>query len=66
MSWISVKDKMPEPLKNVLGYCQSWDRPYICFTSRTIEGKSGYWVSSVNFSKITHWMPLPEPPKGEE
>lgn len=32
-----------------------------------IRTRSGIWdVSSVRKAKVTHWMPLPEPPKGEE
>jgi hypothetical protein len=63
--WISVKDRLPEPETLVL----SWDGKYIQIeyfgfffgfefgpaTNDPVFTNKGY--------KITHWMPLPEPPK---
>lgn len=49
--WISVKDKMPERSKSVI-----W-----AFKDGTI----GIWPSWVIVGGVTHWMPLPEPPKEE-
>lgn len=62
MEWISVEERLPEAADNpVLGYddmsnmsFMAWYRPI----SKEWEGFSGFPV------KITHWMPLPEPPKG--
>lgn len=57
--WISVKDKLPERYERVLTYderCgvkENWAirlKPYV-------DWSQGY--------HITHWMPLPEPPKEE-
>lgn len=54
--WISVKDRMPELRKNIL-----------CISLRSKEAfvnsieRDGYWFYDNGF--ITHWMPLPEPPK---
>lgn len=63
--WISVKDRLPEPWKQVLIYslhdfCES--AVYI--------GVPGKWRVTWNHEmldadSVTHWMPLPEPPKGE-
>ena len=63
--WISVKDRLPEEKVNCIvhykhAYCDNDD----------------YWAIGVCFYdcekfqiglayKVTHWMPLPEPPKGE-
>ena len=63
--WISVDDRLPEPWKQVLIYslhdfCES--AVYI--------GVPGKWRVTWNHEmldadSVTHWMPLPEPPKGE-
>lgn len=74
--WISVKDRLPEKITNkVIVLCkngyrgfghyenykgkQTWynlesDKP---FTDWDLEDCESY--------EVTHWMPLPKPPKGE-
>lgn len=64
-SWISVKEKVPEYLQNVLIYIK---RPHekegrIVFGHRVSTDASGH-MWSIDYSHyITHWMPLPEPPR---
>ena len=63
--WISVKDKLPEPWKQVLIY----SRYDFCEVALYI-GIPGKWRVTWNHEmldadSVTHWMPLPEPPKGE-
>ena len=66
IEWISVEERLPEEKVNCLvhykhAYCDN----------------DGYWSIGVSFYdghkfqirlayKITHWMPLPMPPKGDE
>jgi hypothetical protein len=63
MEWISVKDRLPEK-----------DFKVLCFYSNQYIDVLEYWydekeipvffnppLHSVN--DVTHWMPLPEPPK---
>lgn len=58
--WISVKDRLPEEEARVLVYLDS-NRSYTkTDTDRLINSKWVRWDRDV-----THWMPLPEPPKGE-
>ena len=57
--WTSVKNGLPEPCKAVLVYGKAgdmvnWKVDYIT--------ECGMWAKSFT---VTHWMPLPEPPKGE-
>ena len=60
--WISVKDRLPEHKGNYLG-----------FTGSTTmvgyyKGNGVWWVwlKDVEGENLfTHWMPLPQPPKGE-
>ena len=72
MKWISVKERMPEistpydtflvwkkPLNGELAYgvgeVEQWSRDKKTFSNR------GFF----NYCDITHWQPLPDPPKGE-
>ena len=58
--WISVKDRLPEQNKDVLVYTITHDvRKAHCYGERSWFGHDGIWRC------VTHWMPLPEPPKGE-
>ena len=63
--WISVNDRLPEPWKQVLIY----SRYDFCEVALYI-GIPGKWRVTWNHDmldadSVTHWMPLPQPPKGE-
>lgn len=58
--WIGVKDRLP-----------SWEQSWVL-----MYGKFGHTIGRITVNNrwegpgvkkgwITHWMPLPEPPKGE-
>lgn len=57
--WISVKERMPEDGKNVLAY----EGGGFYFLDWCSDGK--WVVASASTAVVTHWMPLPEPPKEE-
>lgn len=61
--WISVEDGLPEEAERVLVRL-SGDKPPIgeprMDTDRVVDGRWVRW-----FDLVTHWMPLPEPPKEE-
>lgn len=55
--WISVKERMPEDGKNVLAY----EGGGFFYIDWCVEGE---WViAGQSCGVVTHWMPLPEPPK---
>jgi hypothetical protein len=56
-NWISVKDRLPKTGGLALVYGSAGAMT----VARYIAGND--WVVPGLFSIITHWMPLPEPPK---
>lgn len=71
--WISVEERLPEDDADVLVYAiDNNENSCIAMTSYThnmhgfhIEGWYSPWQYFFNEHTITHWMPLPEPPKEE-
>lgn len=66
--WISVEDRLPSKSESVLSYSalgvaicnySSKHKLFNAYDDNTIEDARGYCLYT------THWMPLPEPPKGE-
>jgi len=57
MKWISVEDRMPEILEEVLAY--SKNHGYILASLLS----NNTWDAYDNVNDITHWMPLPEAPR---
>ena len=63
--WISVEDGLPE----VGGYvvCIAKRNPFSRFMPMVARIEKNGWVNPMTeqyISEVTHWMPLPEPPKG--
>ena len=63
--WISVKDRLPEDDSDVLAYSRIGEESRIypaCYSN-------GVWFDCVfnapATDTTTHWMPMPNPPKGE-
>lgn len=69
--WISVKDRLPEDDVDVIVYAVSNNGGYtivVTFHTHTlyglnIEGWASPWQYFTRNYTITHWMPLPDPPK---
>ena len=61
--WISVEERLPEPFVSVLGYCPE-EEP-LPTVHEVYMSDFGQWCSPrvYGMEKVTHWMPLPEPPK---
>lgn len=60
--WIPVTEKLPEESGGYLAYCGEYDG--ICILYYEVLKTKGRWRSKWKYD-VTHWMPLPEPPKGE-
>ena len=60
--WIPVSERLPEPLTDVLSY-----RGHKNLIQEDCVDEKGRWYSEYKYggANVTHWMPLPEPPKGE-
>ena len=68
MEWISVKDRLPETTKIVDIYsgeritgCQYHDYPKEEGNYKHFHCLRGRY--DIKVEDVTHWMPLPEPPK---
>lgn len=63
--WISVKDRLPEKIGYYLCYLDN-DTIKVCKFTCGIRNDSLYWRwDNQNWTAVTHWMQLPEPPKEE-
>lgn len=58
--WISVKDRMPEQYSYVIVFTG------LEVTEAFYDGWRFGCTSKSHPISVTHWMPLPEPPKGDE
>ena len=65
MKWISVRDRLPEEKVNCIvhyqhAYCDNdgyWAIGFCCYDGEKFQFDPAY--------KVTHWMPLPRPPKAD-
>ena len=59
--WIPVTERLPKAYTDVLAYRKSG-----CEVECCIDIHSNFWLKDPTSEHIvTHWMPLPEAPKGE-
>ena len=63
--WISVRDKLPEDDSDVLAYSRNGEecRIYPANYAKCVWFDCIFTTPATDTT--THWMPLPEPPKGE-
>lgn len=56
--WISVDDRLPDLFESVLVFRDG---------KITIDHheENGWFAYDLNGKRATHWMPIPQPPKGE-
>lgn len=62
--WISINEKIPLTQERVLVYGQHWSGVDGPFTAVFINEPTLKWYGNGEYLKdVTHWMPLPSPPK---
>ena len=64
--WISVNDRLPEPFVSVLAHMPG-EEPFPTVHEGFISN-DGIWQSAMfrrEPGEVTHWQPMPQPPKGE-
>ena len=63
--WIPVAERLPEENGRYLCNVKSFAFPG-CFYQAILQcDKHGFREGNIYTEDVTHWMPLPEPPKGE-
>ena len=63
--WKSVNDRLPEEEIPVLvGYSRNMGG-FVCIGYLDHEDMRWCGLDDIRIARPTHWMPLPEPPKGE-
>ena len=64
--WISVDDRLPDPFVPVLVQMPG-EEPFPTVREGFISN-DGVWQSAMfrrELGEVTHWQPMPQPPKGE-
>lgn len=62
--WIPVTERLPEPFRPVIVCREKGKGEYI--VEQGFKDVCGWWkVYGTRTKNVTHWMPMPEPPKGE-
>lgn len=60
--WISVTERLPENFVSVLGYMPE-SMPFPPVRECYMVGDAFFFPALQDTRLVTHWMPLPEPPK---
>lgn len=64
--WIPVNDRLPEAGGYVV--CIAKRNPFSRFMPMVARIEKNGWVNPITeqyISEVTHWQPMPQPPKGE-
>ena len=57
--WISVEDGLPDELQDVLSFDDFNGIGHTIYRAKSFKKANVVWEQT----NVTHWMPLPEPPK---
>ena len=72
--WIPVTERLPDAGKKVLVFAYGYDTITARMCKKTedgypvfeCKGYDGIYLEMARAGRISHWMPLPEPPKESE
>lgn len=62
MNWISVKDDLP-PYGQPVIVCRPYSKDCLKVEQGYRDLGDWWWVYGTLTKRVTHWMPLPKPPK---
>jgi len=68
MNWVSVEERLPNPIENVLVYVDAGKYSFQSTGSMYPSEKWTWHRNAIIFpsAKVTHWMPLPQAPDANE
>jgi uncharacterized protein YaeQ len=65
-NWISVRTRLPDRNTNVLAWIKCGTSEYVFIETASGDPSECSGWKHYNKDQVTHWMPLPEPPKEKE
>lgn len=65
MDWVSVKDRLPNVMENVLVYWKNTSQGKEYYEITYYDGDHWFTLDRKPWIEVVAWMPLPEPPKEE-
>ena len=68
VKWIPVTERLPELHEEVLVCTEEYGETVLGFAMVAVFEGTGWleaWERKTYLTAVTHWMPLPEPPKEE-
>ena len=63
--WIPVDDRLPEKNRKAVLIALRWEETDIGWYDKEDKCWKSEFINSYDDGDVTHWMPLPHPPKGE-
>ena len=63
--WISVEERLPEESGYTIVFCADGELRHVTFAKYQKTQKRWDLTGARSYWRVTHWMPLPEPPEGE-
>lgn len=64
MDWVSVKDRLPNVMENVLVYWKNTSQGKEYYETTYYDGYDWFTLRKP-WIEVIAWMPIPEPPKEE-
>ena len=63
--WVSVNDRLPEEAVDIIVYTNKKRIAFGYLYDGHFRDEGHEIMANWNIGEVTHWMPLPQPPKGE-
>ena len=63
--WVSVKDRLPEESGMYIVTANDGHAQRVSFVQWQKKNRMWNLTGARSYWRVTHWMPMPQPPKGE-